>query len=1282
MAAIQAHQVVVVCGETGSGKTTQLPKMAMALGRGQQSHGKRQRIGHTQPRRIAASSIARRIASELDTTVGQIVGYQVRFADRVGKDTILKLMTDGILLAETQSDPLLRAYDTLLIDEAHERTLNIDFLLGYLRRILPQRPDLKVIVTSATLDAQRFAEHFALSPPGGGALIPAPVITVPGRSFAVEYRYRPFTSTKDHDWTDAIADAVDELWAPIHQAGDILVFLPGEREIREASDHLRAYVARKPIWGHTEVLPLYSRMGSDEQDRIFCEHHHRRIVLATNVAETSLTVPGIRHVIDIGTARVKRYSYRNKVEQLLVEPISQAAAMQRAGRCGRVADGVCIRLYDEASLLQRPRYTDPEMLRSSLASVILRMKSLGLGAVEDFPFLDQPSGRSIADGYQLLQELGAVDERNALTDTGRTLAKLPLDPRVGRILLEAQSRQALAEVLVIASALSVQDVRERPAHAAPAADRAHARFDDERSEFTGYLTLWHWLHEQRGDGKTRHKLSQRKYEQLLREHFLHTRRVREWIDVHSQLLTVATEHRWLLSTSPASYEQIHLSLLAGFLGNLGVKLTKDKDAGSYLGARGIKFLPHPGARLRKKPGSWIVAAELMETTKLYARTLATIDPQWIEIVGAHLLQKQVLDPQWDEHSAQVIALERATLYGLVVYSGRKVRYATTDPAGAREIFLREALVAGRWNNTLAFLAANQRLIQDIAKLEHKQRRQDVLVDDEVIFAFYDRHVPQDVCSGSTFESWYRDAVRLNADVLKLTRSELMRHEAASVTSTNYPRYLRLGGVDCAARYLHDPGHPADGMSVDVPVFVLNQVQEARCEWLVPGMLEEKVLALAKTLPQRVRARLVPVPQWAQKTAMELAAPEFFGQGSLLDAVLKKVHTDTSFAVQRSDLRLEAMPAHLLMHFRIMDEHGRVIDQGRCLASLKAAWKDQARSAFQALASLRSTVPTCTAPHTGNDAPRQSTRGTSAPSPSTSSVPTTMDAEIRYTTWAFGELPEMLEVHKKGVQLIGYPALIDAGEFVTIEVFDEAGIAQKKHREGLRRLVALQIGALLKTLDKRLPPSMDRSLFTLLQHKLAAEWGLTKSVEELRPQIMAVAIDRAFLQGPQPTNPEEFQVVLEQGKGRLALVHQEVCKQCLVILEECTIVLRKVRDGAYPTDTLQDIRRQLGHLLHKHFLVETQWEALQHFPRYLRGMALRLDKCKDDPARDQERTKEIWAVESRYWKTVQERGGPTEGRLLDYRWMLEELRIGLFAQELRTAYPVSVKRLEKTWVQIR
>jgi ATP-dependent helicase HrpA len=1232
-AAIREHPVVVICGETGSGKTTQLPKIALSIGRGRAAGG-RGLIGHTQPRRIAASSVARRIAEELETPLGEVVGFKVRFQDRLQPGASVKLMTDGILLAETQGDPLLSAYDTIIIDEAHERSLNIDFLLGYLKQLLPRRPDLKLIVTSATIDADRFASHFA------SARGPAPVIQVSGRLYPVEQRWRPFEESREFDLNDAIAEAVDELWRS-GPPGDVLVFLPGEREIRDAAEHLRKH--HPP---GVEILPLFARLSEAEQQRVFESHARPRIVLATNVAETSLTVPGIRYVVDPGTARVKRYSYRNKVEQLLVEPISQAAANQRAGRCGRVADGICIRLYDEKDFAGRPRFSDPEIQRSSLAGVILRMKSLGLGEVEAFPFVEPPPRRAIADGYQLLAELGAVDETNALTKIGRELARLPLDPRVGRMILEARDRHALTEVLIIAAAFSVADVRDRPLEQQAAADAAHHQFDDEKSEFSGDLKLWKWLEEGRAGTKGEHKLSHRQQEQRLRGTFISPRRVREWRDLHAQLHTVVGEQGWKLNTTAATYEQIHLSLLAGLLGNIGLK---SDDEEWYLGARGIRFWRHPGVNLSKKPGRWIVAAELVETTRLYARGIAAIDPQWLPGIAAQVIKKQLLEPHWEKRAGEVVALERATLYGIVIYANRRVNFGSVDPKAAREIFIREALVNGDWESRLPFLAANRKLIAQVQELEHKARRQDVLVDDDLIFAFYDAQIPADVVSGATLERWWREASRTNPKLLHLTRDELMRHEAAGITTAAFPKTLRLGGIDCAASYLHEPGDERDGLTVTVPVYALNQVDEDRCEWLVPGMLKEKVIALLKTLHQRPRSRLVPLPDYAEA----FVADHPHMTGSLHGALLAAVRAKTQLDVKAGDFKLEQLSPHLRMNFVVVDEHGRQLGTGRHLAALKAEFGAQARSAFQALAALK-LPPAAKAP---------------AAVPAAGPAPATENP--RYTAWTFGELPELMEIRKGAQVLVGFPALIDRDTFVEIEVFDEPALAAAKHRAGLRRLVALQLRDALKYLEKNIPD---------LQAMSVAYMPLG-TAEELRAQIVEVAIERAFLGEPLPTDAASFEKRLAEGRGRLNLIAAEVARSAAAVLAEYALALRKVRDARPPKEVAEDINAQLGRLIGRRFVANTPWAQLAQLPRYLKAIAMRLDKWRADPARDAQRLAELRPLEQRFWRTLEQRRGATDARLDEFRWLLEELRVSLFAQELRTPMPVSVKRLDKVWAQL-
>ncbi|KGX69826.1 RNA helicase HrpA [Burkholderia pseudomallei TSV28] len=1236
--AIAAHPVVIVCGETGSGKTTQLPKICLALGRGLGAGGAGL-IGHTQPRRLAASSTGRRIAEELGTPFGEVVGYKVRFTDNLAPGASVKLMTDGILLAETQTDPLLKAYDTLIIDEAHERSLNIDFLLGYLRQILPKRPDLKLIVTSATIDAERFARHF------GSDERPAPVIEVSGRLYPVEVRYRPIADDRpaavrhaegassgrdraksareaERDLMDGIVDAVDELCR--EGPGDVLVFLPGEREIRDAAEALRKH--HPP---HTEILPLFARLSAAEQERVFKASNARRIVLATNVAETSLTVPGIRYVVDTGLARVKRYSYRNKVEQLQIEPISQAAANQRAGRCGRVADGVCIRLYEESDFAGRARFTDPEILRSSLASVILRMKSLHLSAIESFPFIEPPPGRAIADGYQLLNELGAVDDENALTPLGRELARLPLDPRVGRMILAARDQQALREVLVIASALSVQDPRERPVDAQEQADQAHRRFADERSEFLQWLRIWAWFEE-----AVAHKKSNRQLVDACRQHFLSHLRLREWRDVHSQLLTVVREHGWRLNEADATFEQIHLSLLTGLLGNIGFKA---EDEPHYLGARGIKFHLWPGSALVKKAGRWVMAAELVETSRLYARCIAKIEPEWIERIGAHLLKKSLSEPHWEKRPAQVAAFERATLYGLTIYHRRRVAFGRQDPARARELFIRGALVDGEFDTKLAFFAHNRKLLADIEQLEHKSRRQDVLVDDELIHAFYDQAIPAGIHTGAAFERWYRDEVSKSGQpedklrLLYLSRDDLMRHEAAGVTTELFPKRVTMAGVEMALAYHFEPGSPRDGVTLAVPLFALNQVDARRAEWLVPGMLREKAHLLLKSLPQKLRRHCVPLPEYAAGF-VERAGRERFGAGGLVDALIADVREQTQVATKTSDFKLETLPAHLFMNFKVIDEHGRQLAMGRNLAQLRAELGAQAQQHFQKIAAAATAL------------------------------------YEHLTTWNFGKLPELLEIRRRGETLFGYPALVDRGTHCDVEVFDSPDEAARIHRAGLRRLFALQLKEPIKYLEKNLPGLRE----------MAMQYMSLGTQDELRDQLIATALDRACLQEPLPADDASFHARRDEGRSRLNLLAQEIARLVGQILAEYAGLAKKLAQAKPFPAAHADMQGQLAALVGKRFVVDTPYAQLAHFPRYLKGIALRIDKLKADPARDARQAAELQPLAQHYQRSVAQRGGVADARLAEFRWLLEELRISLFAQELRTPMPVSVKRLYKVW----
>jgi ATP-dependent helicase HrpA len=1223
--AIAEHQVVIVCGETGSGKTTQLPKILLELGRGVSGF-----IGHTQPRRIAARATAARIAQELKTELGGAVGYKIRFNDRLSPRTYVKLMTDGILLAETQSDRELRQYDAIIIDEAHERSLNIDFLLGYLKQLLPRRPDLKLVVTSATIDAERFAHHFR----------GAPVIEVSGRLYPVEIRYRPLEMKKaagaapsrpgiaatragasdSPDLADAIVDAVDE--AARCGPGDVLVFLPGEREIRDAAEALRKH--HPP---HTEILPLYARLSAAEQERVFKTHAGRRIVLATNVAETSLTVPGIRYVVDPGEARVKRYSYRSKVEQLQVEKISQASANQRAGRCGRVASGICIRLYHEDEFKLRPAYTDPEILRSSLAGVILRMKSLNLGEVEQFPFLEPPLPKAVSDGYGLLAELGAVDEAKDLTEIGRQLARLPLDPCIARMILAAKQEGSLAEVLIIAAVLSLQDPRERPLERAGAADAAQQKFDDEKSDFLSWLKLWKFYQE-----ALAHKKSNRKLAELCRDNFLSPRRMREWLDIHSQLHTFVAELGWKVSGKEASYAQIHRALLAGLLGNVGCR---SEDSEHYLGARGIKFLIHPGSGVGKKAGRWIMAAEITETTRLYARCVARIEPEWLEDIGAHLIRRHQYEPHWEKKPARVAAFERATLYGILLYANRRIHYGPLDPVEARRIFIRQALVEGEYETRAPFFAHNRKLIRDIETLEHKSRRPDVLVDEELIYAFYDSVVPDGIHNGAAFEHWRREAEAGKPQLLYLKREDLMRHEAAGITTAQFPHQLEIGGRSYALEYLHDPGNARDGLTLTVPLIALNQLSAKRCDWLVPGLLKDKVALLAKTLPQKLRHKLGPLPEFAECFVATTGALDGHSREdlSLAEAIARRARADLNLVVPLDAFRPELLPAHLAMNFRVVDEHGRQLAMGRNLAQLRAELGEQAGEQFSAVAQPKAALSGITA-------------------------------------WTFGELQEMMEIRQGSQTLIGYPALVDRGASVDLEVLDSPQKARELHGDGLRRLFMLQLKEQTKYLEKNLPGLRDMGMQFL-------PFGDAAS---LKDQLLRVTFDRACMAEPLPTMQAEFLRRCEEGKTRLSLLAQEICRLVGSILGEYQGLQKKLQGSRSSPQAVREIEEQIVRLLPKNFIAATPWERLQHIPRYLKAAALRLDKLRADPARDARASAEfnpLWQAWLRE-DLKQRKQGVADAQLEQFRWLLEELRVSLYAQELRTPVPVSGKRLQKMW----
>jgi ATP-dependent helicase HrpA len=1219
--AIERNQVVIVAGETGSGKTTQLPKICLALGRGVAGM-----IAHTQPRRIAARTVAARVAQELGAPLGEQVGFKVRFSDRVTEANYIRVMTDGILLAETQTDRFLEAYDTIILDEAHERSLNIDFLIGFLKRLLPRRPELKLIVTSATIDAQRFSRHFD----------GAPVIEVSGRMFPVEVRYRPIETDEETgeapDLSEAVVDAVDEVMR-LSADGDVLVFLPGEREIRETAEELR-----KHNRAHAEILPLFARLSAQEQERVFQRTNARRIVLATNVAETSLTVPGIRYVIDSGLARVNRYSYRNKVEMLQIEPVSRASANQRAGRCGRVMSGVCVRLYSEEDYLSRPEYTDPEILRSSLAAVILRMKSLKLSEVEDFPFLEAPSARAIADGYQLLGELNAVDEQRRLTPVGSQLARLPVDPRMARMIVAARDEGCLAEMLIIASGLAVQDPRDRPAEKQELADSAHAQFHDERSEFAGLLKIWAFF-----DDALKHKKSNRKLAQTCAEHFLSHLRLREWRDLHGQLHVLVSEMGWHPNEKPAHYDAIHRALLSGLLGNIGMK---SDEPGVFLGARGIKFAIFPGSPLRKKPPQWVMSAELTETTRLYARTVAAIDPAWLERVGAHLAKTTYHDPHWEKGPGQAMAFERVTVYGLVVVSRRRIAFGPIDPKAAREIFIREGLVQGQLAAEAEFMRHNGRMRQEVEGLEHKSRRRDVLVDDAHIFAFYDGIVPADVWSAQQFERWRREAERSNPKLLFLSRQYLMRHAAEEVTEERFPDAIELNGVRYPLAYRFEPGHPLDGVTMTVPLHLLNQVDERRCEWLVPGLLRDKVTQLIRGLPKNLRKHFVPVPQ-VVTAALSRMQP---GSLPLTEALSQALLDETGVVVPLEAWAAAELPAFLRMNFRVIDDQKHELAMGRDIAALREELGVKARRHFSEAA-----------------ANRLERKG--------------------LTTFDIDELPDQVEFKRNGQELVGYPALVDEGKSVALTLLDTEHDAQVATHRGLRRLFQLAAGEQLKFIARNLPGFQELALrYALLLELEGGKNDKTAVSERLRDELLEAICDRAFFVEDEPVRTRaQFGARVTKAKSRVNDVAQEVCRVVAAILAEYQTLRPRLNLKGVPVwqRAMTDIRNQLKALLPPGFIASTPLSRLREFPRYLAAIGMRLDKFSVNPAKDAQWQQEIQG----WWQAWQARmaadaqRGVFDERIEEFRWMLEELRVSLWAQQLKTPYPVSFKRLARHWEQV-
>ncbi len=1282
-AALIAHQVIIVCGETGSGKTTQLPKIVLLAGRGLGGR-KGGKVGMTQPRRIAAKSVANRLAEETKTRLGGFIGWQVRFTDQVGPDTRIKVMTDGILLAETQSDPEFRAYDTLILDEAHERSLNIDFLLGYLKTLLPRRPELKVIISSATLEADRFSEYF------NGA----PVIEVSGRTYPVEMRYRPpaevdnakkdgapnkpAANEEEPDFDLALLHAVDELAAD--GPGDILVFLPGEREIRDAQESLRKH--HPP---HTEILPLFARLSVTEQEQIFKSHSGRRIVLATNVAETSLTVPGIRYVVDAGLARVKRYSIRNKIEQLKIEKVSQASANQRAGRCGRVAEGICIRLYDEQDFQARPKYTTPELLRSSLAGVILRMKSLRLPEIDNFPFLDAPEPKRIRDGQQLLTELGALDEQGRLTGIGKQLAHLPVDPRIGRMLIAARDKACLHEVLVIAAALTSQDPRERPLEHQAAADQKHARFADPNSDFIALLKLWHYLDEQNA-----HRKSQRKLREGLKAEYLSPLRVREWRDVYGQLTTQVKELGWKVedewhAPSPAAgtavrtkdgesvrtahpaevqdefdtllasrFANIHQALLPGLLGNLGF-LTED---GVYLGAREVKFLIFPGSGVKKKP-KWVMGAEIVETKRVYARTVAKIEPEWVEHAARHLLKLSYTDPHWAKKPAHVAASLRATLYGLPIVNGRKVHYGPIDPVLSRKLFMRGALVNGDFETRAPWFVHNQRLLEEIDDLSHRSRNARIAVDEEAIFQFFDQRIPAGIHNGAAFEKWRREAERNNPKLLFLERENLLSGDRQA-SARDFPPGIEFNGVRFALTYRFDPGSPDDGVTLEAPLAALNQIPSLACEWLVPGLLEEKITALIKSLPQSIRRAFVPVPEYARAATQALL--EGKRTGSLTDTLAAFLSKTTGTLIPRDAWRPEALPAHLNMHFRVQDERGKTLAEGRDLGTLRQQLGAEARQELARSA-------------------EQFERD-------------------NVTKWDFGDLPESMQVGSPGKSKVAagfaagfaaFPALEHVTGRVRLALFDSAETAEAAHREGVARLLWLSFPDFLRQNERDLAAKLKAACLQYgLLFKGTPGDALIRDILNAAALATLAASDTPG--SPLPREQKTFEAAataarprLPDAVARMAAITQEILASTLKVEQS----LAKAPPAWKAAVT--DLRDQLAELVFPGFMARHAAARLVHLPRYLKAMELRINKLAGQTARDLGSMNEMSRLLNA-WRQRRERllaqgrmsaesGGGIEEEMEDFRWRLEELRVSLFAQELKTPEPVSVKRLEKRWAEI-
>ncbi len=1201
------HQVVIVCGETGSGKTTQLPKICLSLGRGAAGF-----IGHTQPRRIAARTVADRIAEELGESIGKSVGYKVRFHDKTHEQSLVKLMTDGILLAETQNDPYLNQYDTIIIDEAHERSLNIDFLLGYMKWLLPRRADLKLIITSATIDPERFSRHFDN----------APIINVSGRTYPVEMRYRPIEQIEEDDETSAdlqqgILDAVDELYRDLR--GDILIFLNGEQEIRETADSLKKHHGTR-----YEILPLYSKLSVSEQERVFKPSGRMRIVLSTNVAETSLTVPGIRCVIDSGHARISRYSHRSKIQRLPIEKISQASANQRAGRCGRVAEGICIRLYSEEDFKARPEFTEPEILRTNLSSVILQMTTLKLGDIEDFPFVEPPEEKMIRDGKTMLHEVNALDKDGKLTDTGRQLAKIPTDPKLSRMLLAAAKNNCLTEVAIIVSALSIQDPREKPADKMQQAEAKHAVFKAEDSDFLSLLNLWNTFEEQK-----KH-LSNNKLRKYCRDNFLSYIRMREWHDIHSQIMQVIKgELKLRPNQLEAGYGEIHRSLLTGLLSNIGFR----HEQYEYLGARNLKFYIFPGSGQHKARPKWLMAGEQVETSKVYARTVAKIEPEWIEECAQHLIKRNYYDPHWEKKAGRSAVYERTLLYGLTLQSGRKIPYERIDPKAAREIFIRCGLVAQDYHTNAPFFKANQKLLEEVGYIQHKGRRVDLVEDEEWLYRFYDQKLPETVVNGITLDQWRKLAEKEHPKILFLTREDLTRADDQQVSEWDFPDHKKIGDLTFELHYRFEPGHDEDGVTAIIPVHQLNQLKMQSFDWLVPGMLEEKIGALIKTLPKQLRKHFVPVPQTANQ-CLEIE-PDF--KGSLFEWLGNRLRKLTGESIPLNEWQPDALPEHLKMNFRVVDEKGRALAYGRQLDKLQKQYAQQAGDSFDQLAADELNYSGC-------------------------------------TEWEFGDLPETWQFVHKNQSFVGYPAIVDQGDAVGVRIFDTRQKAEYAHAAGLNRLFQCRCRKECKYLLKNtsIKPAIAMLFNRLAPHPLLPD----RAGGNLDHDLLYAIFAAVFVQTPDIRSQQRFEDTLRDRKNDLINVANAIGKLLNEIAELYQQISNRLRQPDVAGDLADDVNEQLGLLVYRGFVMHTPYQQLTSFPRYLKAILCRLDKQKTDATKQQE-LRRFWL---RYWNEVEKK---MKSEIVipeqqPFRWSLEEFRVSLFAQQLKTAYPVSEKRLEKFW----